>query len=122
MISPIPKNLLIHSAELVTKYSPDKWGRSSESSRQTVSHIRIEPSSKMTADNTGTYVRLSAVLFYDCTNSSPGVAFALKNDEADGKTVDIQQVIFKGRIFSVRTIEPFYADSEKIHHYEIGLV
>lgn len=122
MISPIPKNLLVHSAELVTKYSPDKWGRSSSSSRQALSHIRIEPSSKMIADNTGTSVRLSAVLFYDCTNSSPGVTFALKNDEADGKTVDIQQVIFKGRIFSVRTIEPLYADNEKIHHYEIGLV
>ncbi len=121
MILPIPKNLLIHSAELVTGYFADKWGRASESERQKLEHIRIVPCSKMVSDSSGISVRLSAVLFFDCKNSSPDVTFALKNDEINGKKVDIQKVIFKGKIFTVKNIEPLYADSDDIHHYEIGL-
>lgn len=122
MIPPIPKKLLIHKAELVTKYDPDKWGNSAESDSLLLENIRIEPISKIIKDSSGTEKQLSATLFYDCGHSSPEVCFALNGDDIDGKTVVIQQVIFGGRTFTVKTIEALYADSENIHHYEIGLV
>ena len=122
MIPPIPKRLLVHSAELVTKYNSDKWGKASDSDSVQLEHIRIEPTSQIVTDSSGTMIKLSATLFYDCRNSSPSVNFALKGDSVDGKTVEIQQVIFGGRTFTVQTIEPLYADTNKIHHYEVGLV
>lgn len=122
MIPPIPKNLLVHSAELVTKYNSDKWGNSSESDSVQLEHIRIEPSSRIIADSSGTEKQLSATLFFDCRNSSPTAVFALKDDVIDDKVVEIQQVIFGGKTFTVKTIEALYADSEKIHHYEVGLI
>lgn len=121
MIPPVPKRLLPHSAELVTSYDPDIWGEPSYSDSVWLENVRIEPLSKLITDSSGAIKKLSAVLFFDCRNSSPAVKFALKGDDADGRTVDIQQVIFDGRTFTVQSIETFYADRGKIHHYEVGL-
>lgn len=122
MIPPIPKRVLVHTAELITKYGADKWGKASTSETAKLERVRIEPTSKAVTDAAGTVIQLSAVLFFDCRNSAPkGVIFALKDDYVNGKTVDIQQVKFNGRIFTVTTIEPLYADTSEIHHYEVGL-
>ena len=122
MIPPIPKKLLPHSAELVTKFNSDKWGNSSENDNIILEHIRIEPSEKIISESSGTKIKLSATLFYDPKNSSPRADFALKGDVLEGKTVEIQQVIFGGKSFTVKAIEAHYADSKNIHHYEIGLI
>ena len=123
MIMQIPKKLLIHSAELITKFDPDKWGNSSSEEIIPLKFVRIETCVKMTADSNGNMIRLSAVLFFDCKSSVPKeIKFALKSDILNGKTVDIQQVKFGEKIFTVQTIEPFYADENKIHHYEVGLM
>ena len=122
MIPPIPKRLLPHSAELVTKYDPDKWGNSPESDTVILEHIRIEPSEKIITENSEVKIKLSSTLFFDRKNSFPDVIFALKGDVLNGKKVDIQQVIFGGRLFTVKTIETHFADSKNIHHYEIGLI
>lgn len=122
MIPPIPQKYLIHSAELITRYNADKWGNSSEFDTVKLDHIRIDPTSKTVTDATGTVVQLSAVLIYDCRNSAPkGVVFALTGDKSGEKVVDIQQVNFNGRMFTVKTIEPLYADTSTVHHYEVGL-
>ena len=119
----IPKKLLIHSAGLITKFDADKWGNSSSKEIILLKFVRIEPCVKMIADSNGNTIRLSAVLFFDCKNSSPKeIKFALKSDILDGRTVEIQQVKFGEKIFTVQTIEPFYADENKIHHYEVGLM
>lgn len=123
MIRPIPKNLLIHSAELTTEFSPDKWGTPQKSETVKLEHVRIEPSAKHVIGGNGETVQLAAVLFFDCRNSSPAdVTFALKDDTVNGGTVVLQKVSFGGRIFTVQTIEPLYADKNRIHHYEVGLI
>ncbi len=122
MIQAIPKRLLIHSAELITEFEPDIWGKASETAKQKLENIRIEYSAKNVSDSSGTVISLSATLFFDCKNSSPeGIKFALKGGVIDGKTVENQQVKFGEKLFTVKTIEPLYADSDKIHHYEVGL-
>ena len=123
MIPPIPKRLLIHSAELITEFAPDKWGKATERNTVGLEHVRIEPSAKHVINSNGETVQLVAVLFFDCRNSSPAdVTFALKDDTVNGKTAALQKVSFEGRLFTVQTIEPLYADKNRIHHYEVGLV
>ena len=122
MIPPIPKMLLVHSAELITRYNADKWGNTTECDTVSLKNVRIEPSSKSVTDTSGTVIQLSATLIYDCRNSAPrGVVFALTGDKADGKTVEVQQVLFGGRTFTVKVIDALYADADRIHHYEVGL-
>ncbi len=123
MIPHIPKQLLIHSAELITEFTSDKWGKPQESENVSLKHIRIEPSAKHVINSNGETVQLAAVLFFDCRNSSPSdVTFALKDDTVNGRTAVLQKVSFGGRIYTVQTIEPLYADKNRIHHYEVGLV
>ena len=123
MIKPIPKRGLIHSAELITEFAPDKWGKASERDTVKLKHIRVEPSAKHVIDGNGETVQLAAVLFFDCRNSSPAdVTFALKDDTVNGKTVALQKVSFEGRLYTVQTVEQLYADTNRIHHYEVGLV
>ncbi|MCM1024643.1 MAG: minor capsid protein [Prevotella sp.] len=123
MIPQIPKRLLIHSAELITEFAPDKWGKAQKSETAVLERVRIDPSAKHIIGGNGETVQLSAVLFFDCRNSSPaGVTFALKDDTVNGKVVIKQKVNFDGRVFTVQTVEPLYANKKRIHHYEIGLV
>lgn len=123
MIPPIPKRLLIHSAELITEFSADKWGTPQKSETVQLEHVRIEPSAKYVIGGNGETVQLAAVLFFDCRNSSPAdVSFALKDDTVDGVTVVLQKVSFGGRLFTVQTVEPLYADKKRVHHYEVGLI
>ena len=122
MIPPIPKMLLVHSAELITRYNADKWGNAAECDRASLKNVRIEPASKSVTDTSGTVIQLSATLIYDCRNSAPrGVVFALTGDKTCGKTVEVQQVVFGGRTFTVKVIDTLYADADRIHHYEVGL-
>ena len=122
MIMQIPKKLLIHSAELITKFEPDKWGNSAEEEKIILKNIRIEYSEKNVTDTSGTSSELTATLFYDSKNSFPAAKFLLKGEIKDGMTVDVQQVKFGGKKFTVKSVEPLYADSGNIHHYEVGLV
>lgn len=123
MMPPIPKRLLPHSAELITKYNSDKWGSSTDQSIVQLENVRIEPTSKMAVDSTGTMIKLSAILFYDCRNSSPKeTKFALKDDIISDRTVNVQQIQFDKRLFTVAVIDALYADTSRVHHYEVGLV
>lgn len=123
MIPSIPKRALIHSAELITEFSADKWGTPQKSETVQLEHVRIEPSAKYVIGGNGETVQLAAVLFFDCRNSSPAdVTFALKDDIVNGGTVVLQKVSFGGRLFTVQTVEPLYADKNHIHHYEVGLI
>ncbi len=122
MVPQIPKKLLIHSAELITRFEPDKWGSPVWEEAAMLNNVRIEYCSKNISDNTGMTISLPAVLFYDCKNSSPAVVFAVKGDVIGNRTVAAQQINFNGKTFTVQTVEALYTDSGNIHHYEIGLV
>ncbi len=122
MIPPIPKRVLIHSADLITHYDGDKWGGSTSSETIRLEHIRIEPSNSTAIDGNGVKYQLSSMLFFDCCNSSPdGSIFALVDDVVNGRKVELQQIDFNGRLYTVKTISPLY-DNARLHHYEVGLV
>lgn len=76
-----------------------------------LTHVRIEPSSKIVRDKNSAEIQLAATLFYDCRNSRPqGIIFAVD---------DI--IIFNGQKHQVKLVEPLY-DGERLHHYELGLI
>lgn len=89
----------------------DRWGNTELVDEQTLTHVRLEPSSKVVRDKSGVEIQLAAALFYDCRNSRPqGVEFA---------TDDI--ITFNDQKHRLVLVEPLY-DGEKLHHYELGLI
>lgn len=110
-MKPIPKKLLIHTAELKTVNTNNTWQNEEETGLILLSKIRFEPLSKLVTAKDNRQVTLSAVLFYDCRNSRP------KNVEF----VSGQKICFNGAEHVIETIEPLY-DGDKLHHYELGLI
>lgn len=109
-MKPIPKKILIHSAELKT-VTKDEWQEETLTLVAVLKNIRIEPASKLVTDKQNRQTTLSAYLFYDCRNSNP------KNVEFTHG----QKVLFNNKEYTVETIEPLY-DGNKLHHYELGLI
>lgn len=107
----IPKKLLIHSATLAREDEKDRWGNTELTNGQELTHVRMEPSSKVVRDKNGAEIQLAATLFYDCRNSRPqGIEFAVD---------DI--ILFSGQKHAVQLVETLY-DGERLHHYELGLI
>ena len=76
-----------------------------------LTHVRLEPSSKIVRDKNNAEIQLAATLFFDCKYSCP--------TEMEIQLDDI--VVFNGQKLRVQLVEPLYAE-KKLHHYEIGLV
>lgn len=111
VIKAIPKKLLIHEVTHSQTKNTDRWGTKETANEQTLSRVRLEPSSKIIRDKNNAEIQLAAIMFYDCRNSSPrGVVFA--EDDI---------ISFNGAKHRVQTVEPLY-DGNKLHHYELGLV
>lgn len=107
-MKPIPRSLLIHSATLYD-VRENSWQEQELVELAKLTHIRVEPASKMIITSDNRSVTLSATLFYDCRNSLPGVEFK------PGYLVE-----YDGKRYRVETVEVFY-DRQKLHHLEVGL-
>ena len=105
---PIPRSLLIHSAVLY-EARENSWQEQELVELAKLTHIRVEPASKMMITSDNRSVTLSTTLFYDCRNSAPEVEFK------PGYIVE-----FGGRKYRVETVEVLY-DRQKLHHLEVGL-
>ena len=106
----IPKSLLIHSCTLETPLGEDDYGKVRYSEPVTLEHVRIDPSSSLSSDKQNRELRLSAVLIYDCRNSSGADGFG-----------EEQRITFEGREYTVQKVDKLY-DRSRLHHYEVGLI
>ena len=108
---PIPKSLLIHSAQLQGVSEKNSWGKETLTDPVDLKYIRLEPSTKYVRDKQNNEIQLAAVLIYDCHNSRP-----------KGQTFHDGQIFsFNAERYQVQLVEPLY-DGRRLHHYEIGLV
>jgi len=111
-MQPIPRQLLIHSAE--HKYGKsvrDDNGNESWPSSQQLQYVRFEPSGKMITDRSNKEIRLSMIMFYDQTNSLP-VSVSFEVGDA---------IVWHNNTFRIILVD-YLHDELRLHHQEIGLV
>lgn len=108
MMRPIPRKLLINTADVVTE-TTDRWGEVTGENKVTLNLVRIEPSSSITVDKQNSQIKVDAVMYYDCRLSQP----------ADFKFVLGAKVVFDGTDYRITTIKRYNTNIP--HHYEIGL-
>ena len=102
---PIPKRMLPHEVTYQKRGKTDRWGNSEETIGTKIKYVKVEPTTKIVRDKNNAEVKLSAMLFYDCKNSSPkGVSFARD---------DI--IVFQGAKHKVQIVESLY-DNKQLHH------
>lgn len=107
---PIPKRLLIHTAQLSAPEGGDVWQSITYSNPVKLGHVRLEACSKIIIGSNNMQRLQSATLFFDAINSIP----------ADTTFTEGQRIQALGRVYTVLAVEPLY-DDQKLHHYEVGL-
>lgn len=111
-ISPIPVELLIHSATVLFTESEDAWGNPVPGDKTQLEHVRFEPSSAIKQSSNDTSIDYQSLLFIDSHWSEPK-GFKPEKDMA---------VEFAGHKMYVEKVDPVYAVDPIIpHHYEVYL-
>ena len=108
---PLPKSMLIHTAELKEVSTDNTWQEEQLTDVAVLRKIRIEPMSKLITTKDNRQITLSAVLFYDCRVSRP----------ENVKFKQGQKIFRDGTEYVIETIEPLY-ERNTLHHYELGLI
>lgn len=107
----VPRELLIHSAEVRTPLSEDSFGSVILSEGVQLRYVRIDSVRGCGYDGMRKSGKSAAVLIYDCRNSLPrGFEFSLG-----------QRVYFGGAEYTVASVEKFY-EKRLLHHIEAALI
>lgn len=110
MVMPIPKSALPHSCVLSSVIGKDVWGKE-EITQIELSHVRIEPCRKKDYSLQNELSAPRAKLFFDAVNSLPqGIEF-----------VTGDKITFFGTEYTITEAAPYYADTSKLHHWEVLL-
>ena len=107
----IPREMLIHSAELRSPLSEDSFGNVIWSEAVKLEFIRIDEENKVGFSGMNKPDSGSALLIYDCRNSRP------RNLEfAPG-----QQISFGGKDYTISAVRRLYGKN-RLHHIEAELI
>lgn len=107
----IPREMLIHSAEIRSPLSEDSFGNIIWSEAAKLEFVRIDEEKRVGFSGMNKPDSGSALLIYDCRNSRPrGFEFAPG-----------QQVSFCGKDYTVSAVRRLYAKN-RLHHIEAELI
>lgn len=110
MVMPIPKAALPHCCVLSSVISKDMWGKEQCASIE-LSHVKIEPCRRRDYSLQGELSAPRATLFFDAVNSLPqGIEFVAGD-----------KITFFGTEYTITEAAPYYADTSKLHHWEVLL-
>ena len=120
MLRPIPYRILKSTATIKACTGLDRY-QNQIYTEHTVQRVHLQPTNEVrkTKDNTDCVLR--SVLFVDCRYSRPVLDYFQLFNTAHGMGGDVR-VIVNGETYTVQTVDCLYDDTNKIHHWEIGLV
>lgn len=120
MLRPIPRRILQTTATVEVCRAIDRY-HNQVYDTYTVKNVHLQPSNEIRKSTTDTDLVLTGILFVDARISSPALDWSellkLSNDNGGD-----MRVIVRGRTYVVKTAEGLRDDTDKLHHYEIGLV
>ena len=120
MLRPIPSKILRSTATVKVCTGTDMYQNQTYAT-YTVNHVHLQPEERIvkTADNTD--AQLTGVLFVDVRHSYPALDWRKLLTEAHDNGGDMR-VIVRGVEYTVLTADGLRDDTDKLHHWEIGLI
>ncbi len=110
---PIPKEILIHTAQLRVYSDSGIMGSPVLTEETPLLNVRVELSRSAAEDERGRRLCPAGILYFDCVNSGPEDVLILR-DECRST------VVFEGREMPVTGIKYIYGASG-LHHLEVSL-
>jgi hypothetical protein len=114
----IPRAALIHSAVAWT-VTLDEDRNETKGDEITLKYVRCVPVKQNILTANGLQKDDKLTMFYDAVNSS---AWNGTSQVKDWKPENGMKVLFDGTEYTMRVVQPMYACTAAVHHYEVQLV
>lgn len=119
MLRPIPAKILRSTATVKVCNGVDMY-QNQTFTTYTVNHVHLQPAERIVKTTDNTDKQLSSILFVDVRHSSPALNWASLLQGAHDLGGDVY-VTVRGIEYTVITVDGLRDDTDKLHHFEIGL-
>lgn len=119
MLKPIPAKILRSTATVKVCTGVDRYQKQTYTD-YTVEHIHVQPTNEVRKTPQNTDCTLRSILFADFKHSTPfdwWAHFTDAHEKAGDVLVVVDQITY-----TVATVEALQDDTDRLHHWEIGLV
>lgn len=120
MLRPIPGRILQSTATVEVCRGVDRYHNQAYDT-YTVSRVHLQPSNEVRKNTTDTDLVLTGILFVDAKISTPFLDWAALLKKANDNGGDMR-VTVRNRTYVVRTAEELRDDTDRLHHWEVGMV
>ena len=120
MLKPIPARILRSTALVKVCTGVDMYQNQVYGEQYTVNHVHLQPTERIVKTNTNTDQQLSSILFVDVRHSSPALNWKALFQYSHEKGGDMR-VVIRGVTYTVASVDGLRDDTDKLHHWEIGL-
>lgn len=120
MLKPIPAKILRSTATVKVCNGTDMYQNQTYST-YTVRRVHLQPTEKIVKSPTNTDLQLTGILFVDARISSPAIDWRALLQKAHDNGGDMR-ITVRGVTYTVATADGLRDDTDKLHHWEIGVV
>jgi hypothetical protein len=119
MLRPIPPRILRSTATVEVCSGADLYQKQTYDV-YTVERVHIQPTEKIVKTTSNTDQQLSAVLFVDARISKPALNWRALLEQAHNLGGDMR-VTIRGVTYTVASADGLRDDTDRLHHWEIGM-
>lgn len=120
MLKPIPARIL-RSTALVKVCTGTDLYQNQTYTEYTVQRVHVQPTEKIIKTTNNTDQQLTSILFVDVRHSAPALDWHALFQSAHDHGGDVR-VVIRGIEYTVASVDGLRDDTDRLHHWEIGLV
>ena len=119
MLKPIPRKILRSVATVKVCTGVDLYQNQTYAT-YTVRNVHIQPTEKIIKTTNNTDQQLTSILFVDVRHSAPALDWHALFQSAHDHGGDMR-VVIRGVTYTVASVDGLRDDTDRLHHWEIGL-
>lgn len=120
MLPPIPDRILKSTATVKVCSAVDGYQNQTYTT-YTVSRVHVQPEERITKTVDNTQLQLTGILYVDLRHSTPSLDWRALLQQAHDLGGDMR-VVIRNVEYTVVSADGLRDDSDRLHHWEIGLV
>ena len=120
MLRPIPSRILRSTATVRVCTSVDLY-QDQTYTEYTVNRVHLQPTDKVVKSATNNDQTLTGILFVDARISKPSLDWRALFETAHSIGGDMR-IVVRGITYTVASVDGLRDDTDRLHHWEIGVV
>lgn len=120
MLPPIPSRILRSTAIVEVCNGTDRY-QEQQFTTYTVNNVHLQPTDRIIKSVSNTDQQLSGVLFVDARKSKPDLEWRALLQAAHDLGGDMY-ITVRGQRYTVQNVDELRDDTDKLHHWEIGVI